>query len=481
MFRIASPAAAALAVLVLAVTSGGGASDKWSPQATTQPSITGTLTEGQKLTAVVGEWQSRGSTSLALQWVRCVTTATSSCTPIPDQTATSYALTTADVGKVLRLAVTATNNWGSTTETSDPTDIVAPTPVAPPTKATAPSISLAPSITGTAKQGQTLSASTGTWNGTGPITYAYQWFYCDQAGSKCAPIVGYTQATYTPVVYDVGGRDKVRVTATNSAGSSEAYSSLTEVVAAPSSGSNTAATGPSVATPPSISGSAQQGKTLTASTGSWNGTAPMTYAYQWFYCDQTGSKCSPIVGYTQATYTPVVYDVGGRNKVLRQRHQQRRQLRGVLGAHRCRRKRVGPDSSDTAAVESHTAAVESHTAPVESHTAPVESHTAAAERHGTERRHGSDRLRHGPAGSAVDGVDGHVERHRTDDVRVPVVLLRPDGQQLLADRRVHPGHVFAGRVGRRGPQQGPRHRDEQRRERRGVLPAYRRRHRQDRE
>ena len=223
-------------------------------------------------------------------------------------------LTTADVGKVLRLAVTATNNWGSTTETSDPTAIVAPAPVAPPTKATAPSISLAPSITGTARQGETLSASTGTWNGTGPITYAYQWFYCDQAGSKCAPIVGYTQATYTPVVYDVGGRNKVRVTATNSAGTAEAYSALTDVVGPPSSGSTTA-TGPTVATSPSISGTAQQGKTLTASTGTWNGSQPMTYAYQWFYCDQTGSKCASIAGYTQATYAPVADDVGGRNKV----------------------------------------------------------------------------------------------------------------------------------------------------------------------
>ena len=130
------------------------------------------------------------------------------------------------------------NGAGTATAWSALTDVVvgaaapAPAPPTPQAGATAPSLGTAPAVSGTPQQGQTLTASTGTWNGTAPMTYAYQWFYCDQTGGNCAPIVGYTQSTYKPVVYDVGGRNKVRVTATNGAGSAQAYSALTAVVTA---------------------------------------------------------------------------------------------------------------------------------------------------------------------------------------------------------------------------------------------------------
>ena len=43
-------------------------------------------------------------------------------------------------------------------------------------------------ISGTARQGQTLSSSTGTWTGTAPISYATQWWRCDSAGKNCANV-----------------------------------------------------------------------------------------------------------------------------------------------------------------------------------------------------------------------------------------------------------------------------------------------------
>src|SRR5712691_5193732 len=53
---------------------------------------------------------------------------------------------------------------------------------------------------------------------------------------------------------------------------------------------------PGVTRPPSISGVSEVGQTLTASTGEWLGTVPLTYSYQWLHCDSGGGSCTEISG-----------------------------------------------------------------------------------------------------------------------------------------------------------------------------------------
>jgi hypothetical protein len=74
----------------------------------------------------------------------------------------------------------------------------------------------------------------------------------------------------------------------------------------------TAATvvGPSLVSGPTVTGTAAQGRQLTASPGTWSGLGAVTFGYQWYRCDATGSACGPIRGSTGQTYTLVRRDVG---------------------------------------------------------------------------------------------------------------------------------------------------------------------------
>ncbi len=160
-----------------------------------------------------------------------------------------------------------------------------------------------PTIAGTAQQGQMLSASSGGWSGTAPFTYAYQWRRCDTGGANCADIAGASAPTYTLVAADLGTTIRVAVTASNSAGSSSQSSAQTAVV--------TPSAAPPVNTsPPTISGTAQQGQRLSASTGAWSGTAPFAYVYQWRRCDTGGGSCADIAGASATTYTLAAADLG---------------------------------------------------------------------------------------------------------------------------------------------------------------------------
>jgi hypothetical protein len=88
-----------------------------------------------------------------------------------------------------------------------------------------------PTISGTARQGDLLVADPGSWSGTQPMTFTYQWRRCDTDGSSCSNIIGATGKTYTVTSADVGNGLRVRVRATNSVGSATATSPARSVVA----------------------------------------------------------------------------------------------------------------------------------------------------------------------------------------------------------------------------------------------------------
>ena len=87
------------------------------------PTVTGTATPAQTLTASTGDWGGAPST-YTYQWSRCDSTATT-CTDIPGATAATYVVAAEDSASVLRATVVASNSVGSATATSAVTTPVA--------------------------------------------------------------------------------------------------------------------------------------------------------------------------------------------------------------------------------------------------------------------------------------------------------------------------------------------------------------------
>lgn len=108
------------------------------PQNLRRPQVLGDLENGGTLTVTPGEWLN--ATRITYQWQACAqgssafdTGATAPpegdspdliCDDVPDATATTYAVGDNEVGRTVRVNETAYNEFGSTSATSDRTDVI---------------------------------------------------------------------------------------------------------------------------------------------------------------------------------------------------------------------------------------------------------------------------------------------------------------------------------------------------------------------
>jgi hypothetical protein len=285
-----------IAILVaLAFSAAGSAAGSSVPRNTAPPAIRGAAQEGSVLTADPGGWRSDSAVAYSYQWRRC---AGAVCADIGGANDRIYAVGTGDIAHAIQVVVFATNKEGTAPAASAPTAAVTPLP------AQAPHDAAAPAIAGTAKAGQVLTASPGTWAPPAGLRFAYMWRICRPNGGDCRETRVRSQS------YRLGGREvnrslRVLVTAVNAAGSSAALSAATAAVQPagnpPARPANTAA--------PHISGTAQVGKTLSGSAGVW-ANGPRSYSYAWLRCNRNGNGCAGIGGARSANYTVAPGDAG---------------------------------------------------------------------------------------------------------------------------------------------------------------------------
>ncbi|TFB71956.1 LPXTG cell wall anchor domain-containing protein [Cryobacterium glaciale] len=236
------------------------------------PTISGTTTVDQSLTAASGTWSPSGAT-LSYQWMR-------NGQVVSGATGSTYPLTAGDLGAVLTVAVTAVKT-GYVTETT----------VSAASAAIAAAVFTAtpvPTISGNAAVDQTLSAAAGSWEPSG-ATLTYQWL---RSGS---PVIGATASTYPLTAADLGAVVTVTVTAVKAG---YVTASTTSVATA------AVAATPFTGVPaPIVTGTPMVDQTLTATAGDWAPTGA-TLTYQWL------RNGYPITDATGSTYALTPNDLG---------------------------------------------------------------------------------------------------------------------------------------------------------------------------
>ena len=255
---------------------------------------------GHFLTASIGTWGGSSPITFTYQWKRCDGSdpLNGPCVNIAGATSSFYTPQNADTGSRLRVQVTASNSQGSAAQNSESSALVV---------ALAPKVTTTPQISSDSPVVDTpLTLSAGVWAGSTPIAFTYSWRRCNPVGdlSSCVPVANATTTSYTPTTQDIGFSLRVWITGANPAGSDTAITNHTFPVVDKQHFS------PSVASSPTVGGTAILGRQLTANVGTFLGDSPITKSFVWQRCDATGAACRTIPGAKSIVYLPTAADVG---------------------------------------------------------------------------------------------------------------------------------------------------------------------------
>ena len=250
----------------------------------TPPVISGTAERGETLSSTTGTWTGTGTITFAYQWRR-------DNVDISGATSSTYVLVEADDNTSINCVVTATDDVGSTSISSNAISPILGSPYN----------LVAPVASGTGQVGQTLSTTNGSWQGVATITFTYQW------RRDASDISGATSSTYTLVADDYSTDIDCVVTATNSLGSANQDSNDI---------ANIAGSVPVISGVPTISGTPKVGETLTATAASVTGTPTPTDTFQWQRSDDGSTGWANVSGATNTTYTAVSADEGKYLRVV---------------------------------------------------------------------------------------------------------------------------------------------------------------------
>ena len=213
---------------------------------------------------------------------------------------TTYTDTEVEAGVLYVYRVTTIDFLGDAGEASSPAQIRMP---ATSQQATNSPATGAPTITGKAQVGETLTADTSGIaddDGLDNASFSYQWL------ADGADISGATGSAYTLADADEGKAVSLTVSFTDDAGNDETLTSAATDAVEPETEEAQAANSPATGAP-TISGLAQVGETLTASTSGIadaDGLTNAAYSYQWQADD------ADISGATGETYTLAEADEG---------------------------------------------------------------------------------------------------------------------------------------------------------------------------
>jgi hypothetical protein len=192
------------------------------------PSVSGTSVEGAILTCDPGTVLG-ASPTIAYQWETSTTKSPGSESNVSGETAATHTPASGTAGAYRRCNVAATIG-GVTTHQWTPWL----GPIASGASSSAPVFTTPPSISGTTTAGDPLTLDPGVVTGTPAPSITQQWQTSIDSGVTYLDITGQQDLTYLLQSGDAGSYIRAAVTATNSSGSTIAYTSPVGVIVLPS-------------------------------------------------------------------------------------------------------------------------------------------------------------------------------------------------------------------------------------------------------